>query len=154
MRILSSTLAFVAVTIAVQAATAPDTIPFWNIDYGKVVLIQGNINQKQKETREVQIKNGKPWELVMTFNYDVGGHDVGQLTIKQDSQVLKTIKYRKQSIPQVRIPESGGGCFFTVPLNEFINVKSKKQKWELDFYYSDERGQENLKLGTIIFKTA
>jgi len=130
-----------------------DTIPFWNIYYGKVIVIQGNINQTQPENRYIKIKNGKPWELFVTFNYDIGPPDKGELTIKQGSKTLTVIEYKGGDEGHSRIPTNGGGSFFVVPLKEIIDVKLRNGRWELDFYCTDQRGQRNLKVGTIIFIT-
>ena len=140
-------------TITSWATAQLDTIPFWNIYYGNVIVIQGNLNQTETEKRDIKIKKGKSRELVVTFNYDIGPTDQGKLTIKQGDRILKLIEYQREEEGHSRLPTTGGGCFFLVPLKDIIDLKSKNGRWELDFYYNDQRGQENLKLGTIIFMT-
>lgn len=147
------TLVLLAWTASSLATVPMDTIPFWNIYYGRVIVIQGNINQTQIDKREIQIKKGNPWELIVTFNYDVGPPDKGELAIKQGGKTLRIMEYERGHGGHSRLPTNGGGSFFVVPLKEIIDVKLRNGRWELDFYYTDQRGQSNLKLGTILFKT-
>lgn len=124
-------------------ATVPlDTIPYWQIYYGKVVLIQGNTSQTTIEKREISIKRDVVWELNVSFNYDTRGHFDARLEIKIGERTLTTLK-----------SAINDGGFFVVPTRELIDTKTKGKRYELDLYYSDDRGTKNLKLGTIIFIT-
>jgi hypothetical protein len=129
-------------TISVWATTPLDTIPYWQIYYGKVVLIQGNTSQTTAEKREIRIKRDVVWELNISFNYDTRGQIDGGLEIKIGDRTLMTLK---------SVIMDGG--FFVIPTRELIDTKTKGKRYELDFYYSDDSGTKNLKLGTIIFIT-
>jgi hypothetical protein len=129
-------------TISSWATIPVDTIPYWQIYYGKVVLIQGNTSQTTTEKREIRIKRDVVWELSVSFNYDTRRLIEGGLEIKIGDKTLTTLK---------SIIKDGG--FFVIPTRELIDTKSKGKRYELELYYSDDRGTKNLKLGTIIFIT-
>ena len=137
-------ITFVLLTWTISSwATIPlDTIPYWNIYYGKVILIQGNTSQTTTEKREIKIKKDVVWELKVSFNYDTRGQINGELEIKTGDKTLRTLK---------SVIKEGG--FFIIPTRELIDTKTKGKRHELDLYYSDDRGTNKLKLGTIIFIT-
>jgi hypothetical protein len=129
-------------TISSWATIPLDTIPYWQIYYGKVVLIQGNTSQTTTEKREIRIKRDVVWELNVSFNYDTRGQIDAGLEIKIGDRTLTTLK---------SVIKDGG--FFVIPTRELIDTKTKGKRYELELYYSDDRGTKNLKLGTIIFIT-
>ena len=135
-------LIFVTWTSSAWATIPLDTIPYWHIYYGKVILIQGNTSQTSTEKREIKIKRDVVWELNVSFNYDTRGQIDGELEIKSGDRTLRTLK---------SVIKDGG--FFVIPTRELIDTKTKGKRYELDFYYNDDRGARNLKLGTIIFIT-
>lgn len=129
-------------TISSWATTSLDTIPNWQIYYGKVILIKGNTTQTTAETKEIRIKKDVVWELDISFNYDTRTQTESELEIKIGDRTLRTLK---------SVIEEGG--FFVIPTKDLIDTKTKGKKYEMDFYYSDDRGTTKLKLGTIIFIT-
>jgi hypothetical protein len=80
--------------------------------------------------------------LNVSFNYDTRGQIDGELEIRTGDKTLRILK---------SVLKEGG--FFVVPARELIDTESKGKRYELDFYYSDDRGTKKLKLGTIIFIT-
>ena len=136
------TLILVTWTNSSWAIIPSDTIPYWNIYYGKVILIQGNTSQTTSEKEEMKIKRDVVWDLTVSFNYDTRGQIDGELEIKIGDETLRTLK---------SVIKEGG--FFEIPTRELIDTKTKGKTYELDFYYSDDRGTKNLKLGTIVFMT-
>src|SRR5688572_30595077 len=133
-------ITFILVTWTISSwATIPlDTIPYWHIYYGKVILIQGNTSQTRTEKKEIKIKRDVVWELNVSFNYDTRGQIDGELEIKLGDQTLRTLK---------SVITEGG--FFVIPTRELIDTKTKGKRYELDFYYTDDRGTKDLKLATI-----
>ncbi len=129
-------------TISSRATTVLDTIPYWHFYYGKMILIQGNTSQTATEKREIRIKRDVVWELKVSFNYDTREQIDDELEIRTGDTILRTLK---------SVIKEGG--FFIVPTRELIDTKSKGKRYELDFYYSDDKGTKKLKLGTIIFIT-
>jgi hypothetical protein len=136
------TFILISWTISSWATVPLDTIPYWQIYYGKVVIIQGNTSQTTTEKREIRIERDVVWELNVSFNYDTRGQIDGGLEIRMGDKTLTTLK---------SVIKDGG--FFAIPTKELIDTKTKGKKYVLDLYYSDDRGTKNLKLGTIIFIT-
>ena len=127
-------------TISSHGTVPLDTIPYWRIYYGKMILIQGNTSQTTTEKQERIIRKNVVAELNITFDYDTHGPIDGELEVKTGDRKLITLKSQIKD-----------GNFFSVPTRELIDTKTKGGRYELDFYYSDDRGTKNLKLGTIIF---
>jgi hypothetical protein len=142
---------FCALSIKANARPAClDTIPFWSFTYNYVVFLSGHVNQQQTETREIIVENGTPLPLVLHFNYDSGAPKNARLTIKEGGKILKVLRYEQKEGPFV---EAGFSSHFIIPVRGIVNLKTKNGRWEIDFFYSDKNGQNNLKLGTIVFRT-
>jgi hypothetical protein len=125
--------------VRASAITQPDTIPNWQFYYGKIILIEGNKSQTTPETKEITIKNGVVSELNVTVNFDTQDYKNSELEIRIRNKKLKELKSLIKN-----------GSFFFIPIKELIDVNSIGKQYELEFYYSDDRGTKNLRLGTII----
>lgn len=129
-------------TISSWGTSPLDTIPYWQIYYGKVVLILGNTSLTTTEKREIRIIRDVVWELNVSFNYDTREQNDGELEIKMGDKTLTTLKSVIKD-----------GVFFVIPTRELIDTKTEGKRYELDLYYSDDGGIKNLKLGTLILIT-
>ena len=142
MKKLLITFILITGTISSWSTIPLDTIPYWNIYYGKVILIQGNTSQTTTGSREIKIKKDIVWQLTITFNYDTRGPIESELEVKIGDKKLRTLKSQAEE-----------GSFFIIPVAELIDTNMQGKRYEMEFYYSDNRGTKNLKLGTIIFIT-
>lgn len=126
--------------VSAFADVACDTIPYWHVSYGGDVIIRGNINSPAPAAYELNVKPDAVDDLVVSFIYDAGQPAAGSLTVKEKNDILRTI----ESDPVM-------GAYFRVPVRELIGTHQSNVRYELDFYYTDDRGQQNRKLGTVIF---
>lgn len=139
MRYLLITVSVLASVVS-KANVANDTIPYWHISYGKTVMIRGNANSVQPVKQELEVKPESLKDLTISFIYDTDQPKTSSLVVKEGNETLRTI----DSDPDM-------GSYFFVPVRELIGTHQPNVRYELDFYYSDDRGQKNVKLGTIIF---
>ena len=123
-----------------KANGVSDTITYWTISYDKTVIVRGNLTLAQSPKYELTVKEGLLKNLTVSFVYDAGQPQGSSLVVKEKGETLRTIQHD----PDI-------GAYFIVPVKELISTHQPNVKYELDFYYSDDRGQKNLKLGTIIF---
>ncbi len=123
-----------------KAGVPADTITFWTISYDKTIIIRGNVILTRSPTYELTVKEGSLKNIAVSFIYDTGQPKTSLLEVKEKNEVLRTIA----SDPDI-------GAYFVVPVKELIGTHQPGVRYELDFYYTDDRGQKNLKLGTIIF---
>lgn len=123
-----------------KAYVVSDTIPYWHISYGKLVVIEGNLRSIPKAKQEITVKPDAMSDLIISFVYDAGQPKTSSLTVKEGNEILRTV----ESDPVL-------GSYFKVPVRELVGTHQSNVRYELDFYYSDDRGQRDLKLGTIIF---
>lgn len=122
-----------------KAGIVSDTIPYWNISYGKTVIVQGNFQTAQTIRHELTVKSGSVKDLTVSFVYDAQPK-TSSLVIKEKNEELRTLD---------QDPVMGPNFF--VPIRELISTHQPDVRYELDFYYSDDRGQKNRKIATIIF---
>lgn len=132
--------AFLLSAFMAKANHAKDTIPYWHISYGKTVIIRGNINAVQAEKHEITVKQESIKAVTISFIYDTGQPKSSSLVVKEKNEILRTVEH-----------DPVMGSYFVVPVRELIGMHQPNVRYELDFYYTDDRGQKNLKLGTIIF---
>lgn len=125
---------------ALKANHVSDTIPYWHIRYGKLVIIQGNLRSIPKDKHEITVKPDAVNDLIISFVYDSVQPKSSSLTIKEGSEILRTV----DQDPVL-------GPYFKVPVRELIGTHQSNVRYALDFYYTDDRGQRDLKLGTVIF---
>jgi hypothetical protein len=123
-----------------RAYTPADTITFWTIRYDKTIIISGNVTQILAPRYDLTVKDGALKDLVISFVYDTGQPTTSSVIVKEKNEILRTI----ESDPNI-------GGYFVVPVRELIGTHQPNVRYELDLYYSDNRGQKELKLGTIIF---
>lgn len=123
-----------------KANQARDTIPYWHISYGKTVVIRGNLNTASAARHEITLKAEAIKDLAISFVYDNQQPETSSLTVKEGKEELRTVAQ-----------DPVMGSYFVVPVRELIGTHQPDVRYELDFYYTDDRGQKNLKLGTIIF---
>ncbi len=128
------------ITQVSKAKEVTDTVTFWTISYDKTVIISGNIMLARVPTYELTVKEGSLKNLIVSFVYDTGQPTTSSLEIKEKNEILRTIPH-----------DPDMGPYFVVPIKEMIGTHQPNVRYELDFYYSDDRGQKNLKLGTIAF---
>ena len=133
-------IAFLLATLVSKATHKNDTIPYWHISYGKSVIIRGNVNAVFATRHEITLKDGVTKELTISFVYDSNQPKSSSLVVKEKNEVLRTVEQ-----------DPVMGPYFVVPVRELIGTHQPNVRYELDFYYTDDRGQKNLKLGTIIF---
>jgi hypothetical protein len=126
--------------VASKANQVNDTIPYWHISYGKLVIIQGNLRSVPKDKHEITVKPDAVNDLIISFVYDNGQPKSSSLAVKEGNETLRTV----HQDPVL-------GPYFKVPVRELIGTHQSNVRYELDFYYTDDRGQQDLKLGTIIF---
>lgn len=131
---------FVCVAFSVKAGMRADTIPYWVIDYDKATIIRGNLNSPATPRHELTVKEDAIKNLIISFVYDSGQPETSSLVVKEKNETLRTIDH-----------DPDMGPYFVVPVKELIGTHQTGVRYELDLYYSDDRGQKNLKLGTIIF---
>lgn len=127
-------------SLTIQAQTKNDTIPYWSIGYGKLVVIEANLRAMPKQKHTLTVKPDALEDLSISFVYASGQPGKSTLTVKERSEILRTFDQH---------PEMGP--VFLVPVRELIGTHQNNVQYELDFFYTDDRGQKNLKLGTIIF---
>ncbi len=123
-----------------KAYVGNDTIPYWHISYGKLIVIEGNLRSIPKTKQEISVKPDAINDLIISFVYDTGQPKSSSLTVKEGNEILRTV----ESDPVL-------GSYFKVPVRELVGTHQSNVRYELDFYYTDDRGQRDLKLGTIIF---
>lgn len=128
------------VTVASKAGIHVDTLTYWDITYDKTTVIRGSLNTPSAPKYEVTIKDGSVKDITVSFVYDAVQPKSSSLVIKEKNEILRTV----EGDPEM-------GPLFRVPVRELIGTHQPNVRYELDFYYSDDRGQKNLKLGTIIF---
>lgn len=133
-------LAFLFLSIIAKANHGNDTIPYWHISYGKKVIIRGNVNLGSGATHEITLNAGAVKDLTISFVYDSNQPTKSSLVVKEKNEVLRTVEQ-----------DPVMGPYFVVPVRELIGTHQPNVQYVLDFYYSDDRGQKNLRLGTIIF---
>lgn len=126
-------------TIA-KANQGNDTVPYWHISYGKEVVIRGSVNTVAASNHEIILKAGAVKDLSVSFVYEDNQPKTSLLTVKEKNDTLRIL----ENDPEM-------GSYFVVPVRELIGLHQPNVQYELDFYYTDDRGQKNLKLGTIIF---
>ena len=117
-----------------------DTIPYWHVSYGSKVIIRGNINSPAPAAYELSVKPDAVKDLIVSFIYDSGQPASSSLVVKEKNDVLRTI----EQVPVM-------GAYFRIPVRELIGTHQSNVRYELDFYYTDDHGQQNRKLATIIF---
>lgn len=127
-------------SVITKANHAQDTIPYWHISYGKTVVIRGNLNTTSASIHEITLNGGAIKDLTISFVYDSNRPKWSSLFVKEGREELR----RVEQDPVM-------GPYFIVPMRELISTHQPNVRYELDFYYSDDRGQKDLKLGTIIF---
>lgn len=121
-----------------QASIISDTI-FWHINYGKTAILDGNLNSRQPVTHELTVKSGLVKDLTISFMYDVQPQ-TSSLVIKEKNEVLRALDH-----------DPVMGSYFVVPVRELISTHQPDVRYELDFYYTNDRGIKERKLATIIF---
>lgn len=124
----------------VSKANPNDTIPYWHISYGKTVIVRGNIKSFSQDIHEITIKQGSLKDLTISFVYESNQPETSSLVVKEGKETLRTMDQ-----------DPVMGSHFVVPMRELISTHQPNVNYTLDFYYTDDRGQKNLKLGTIIF---
>jgi hypothetical protein len=133
-------LAFLFVIGIAKATDKNDTIPYWHISYGKTVVIQGNIKSAGDKIYEITLKQGVLKDLTVSFVYGSNQPKSSSLVVKEKNEVLRTVEQ-----DQVM------GPYFVVPVRELIGTHQPNVQYKLEFYYTDDRGQKDLKLGTLLF---
>lgn len=135
-------LIFIALllTTSSKAAIANDTIPYWHISYGKLVVMEGNLRSIPTAGQEITVKPDAINDLIISFVYDTGQPKVSSLTVKEGNEILRTVDQ-----------DPVMGAYFVVPVRELVGTHQSNVRYELSFYYTDDRGQRDLKLGTITF---
>ena len=124
-----------------KADDVSDTVTFWTITYGKTVIIHGSEVIKEAPRHELIVKNGQLKDLTVSFFCDACRSETSSLVVEEKNEILRTI-------PQ---HEELGSAYFIVPLRELISTHQPDVKYELDFYFTDGRGNKLYKLGTITF---
>jgi hypothetical protein len=94
----------------------------------------------QGATHEITLNAGAVKDLTISFVYDSNQPTKSSLVVKEKNEVLRTVEQ-----------DPVMGPYFVVPVRELIGTHQPNVQYVLDFYYSDDRGQKNLRLGTIIF---
>lgn len=122
------------------AGAVNDTIPYWHVSYGSNVIVRGNINSPTPKDYELIVKPDAVKDLIVSFIYDSGQPESSSLIVKEKNDVLRTF----ESDPVM-------GAYFRVPVKELIGTHQSNVRYVLDFYYTDDRGQKDRKLATIIF---
>lgn len=140
MKYLLFTCLFALAIICRANTVGNDTIPYWTITYGKTVIITGNVTEQQSKRYELTVWPDAVKDLVISFVYDAVQPEIGSLVVKEKNEVLRTLEL-----------DPVMGAYFRVPVRELIGTHQPNVRYELDFYYTDDRGQKNRKLGTIIF---
>lgn len=133
-------IVWVCAGLVSKAGVSADTVTYWTISYDKALVIRGNVTQAQVPKYELTVKEGLVKDLSISFVYDNGQPKVSSLVVKEKNEELRTI----ESNPDI------GGCF-VVPVKELIGTHQTGVRYELDFYYTDNRGEKGRKLGTITF---
>lgn len=128
------------VAFLTKADIHPDTVTYWQISYDKTVIIRGNLNSTRPPVHELTVNQGSLKNLTISFVYDAVQPNTSTLTVKEKNEVLRTVAHD----PII-------GPYFVVPVRELIGTHQPDVRYELDFYYTDDRGQKDLKIGTIIF---
>lgn len=134
------TVVLMLVGLISRANGVSDTITYWTISHDKIIILRGNVALKQAPRYELAVKETALKDLVVSFIYDSRQPKTSSLVVKEKNEVLRTIPY-----------DPDMGAYFVVPVRELIGTHQPNVKYELDFYYTDDLGQKNLKLGTIIF---
>jgi hypothetical protein len=135
----SIVISLILACLSSRAGILADTINFWTIRYDKTVIIRGNETQRAP-VYELTVKEGSLKDLTVSFVYDSGQPKTSSLAVKEKNEILRTI----ESDPDI-------GGYFVVPVRELIGTHQPNVQYTLEFYYSDSRGQKDVKLGTIIF---
>lgn len=133
-------MGLLSAAVTSKANQANDTIPFWTISYGKTVILTGNINSASPGVHELVVKPGEIKDVTVSFSYDSGQPGASLLTVREGKEELRTI----EQDPVI-------GAYFRVPVRELIGTHQSNVRYQLDFYYTDDRGQKDRKLGTITF---
>lgn len=131
---------FLLLTTSVRAGIHADTVTYWIVNYDKTTILRGNVNLKQPPRYELTVTGESLKNINVSFVYDAVQPKASSLVVKERNEILRTI----EGDPDM-------GATFTVPVRELIGTHQPNVRYELDFYYSDDRGQKNLKLGTVIF---
>lgn len=126
------------VAFSAQANVAGDTI-YWQIQYGKVSILDGNLNSAQPSRYELTVKAGYVKDLTVSFAYNVQPN-TSALIIKEKNETLRTIDH-----------DPVMGSYFVVPVRELISTHQPNVNYELDFYYTTNQNPNERKLATIIF---
>jgi hypothetical protein len=104
----------VLTAISSLATFSLDTLPYWTIYYGKIILIQGNTSQTITETQEIRIKSDVVWHLNITFNYDTRGPIESKIDVKLGNETIRTLKSTVKD-----------ANFFEVPTRDLIDTRTK-----------------------------
>lgn len=127
------------IAFSAQARMVNDTIPYWHINYGKTVILQGNLVSAQPGRHELTVKSGSVKDLTVSFVYDVQPK-TSSLVIKEKNDVLRIVDH-----------DPVMGSYFVVPVRELISTHQPDVRYELDFYYTSNQDKKERKLATIIF---
>ena len=123
-----------------KAGMRADTITYWIVKYDKTAILRGDLTSKQPPRYELTVNDGLLKNLTVSFVYEAVQPKTSSLVVKEKNEILRTIEHD----PII-------GPYFVVPLRELIGTHQPNVRYELDFYYTDDKGQKDLKLGTITF---
>ena len=102
--------------------------------------MEGNLRSIPTAGQEITVKPDAINDLIISFVYDTGQPKVSSLTVKEGNEILRTVDQ-----------DPVMGAYFVVPVRELVGTHQSNVRYELSFYYTDDRGQRDLKLGTITF---
>lgn len=128
-----------SVGFSAQAKSATADTVFWHISYDKKPILDGNLNAAQPARYELTLKPGSVDDLTVSFMFTVQPK-TSSLLVKEKNEVLRVIDQ-----------DPVMGSYFVVPVRELISTHQSDVRYEVDFYYTNDRGLKERKLATIIF---
>jgi len=141
-----------AVLIFIHAADRPsvDRVSSWTFYFAKLPFMSGGENDPPA-TQELNVKQDR--EIMVSLSYEGTPPSSSRLQVRGANGVSLEYQFQSQVARDAFTPTVNQGAQFVVPVNEIVgNPASENGEVEAEFYYSDDAGVTDLKLGTVMLK--
>ena len=123
----------------------------WTFYFAKVPFMSGGENDPPAP-RELDVKPER--ELMVAVTYEGQPPSVSTLHVRTAQGVQRDYQHQVQESQDAFTPTVNQGSHFVIPLSDVIGSSdaSASGEVEAEFFYSDETGISELKLGTVTLK--